>query len=230
MTDRILILIPAYNESQAILDQVIGEWLATGGQVCLIDDGSWPPLKMEREDLTVLRHDNNMGQGAALRTGLNYGLTTEADYFLTVDADGQHPTSNLPSLLDPLSKDASDIVFGSRFLNKDHELSIPLFRRLTLKLAVGYNNFITGLSMTDAHNGLRAMNRLAATTISIEENRMAHASEIPLKTCKNKLRWKEVAVQIEYSKYATEKGQSLWQIFPLSWQLLKLKWRNRRTI
>lgn len=177
--------------------------------------------------VTVIRHTENLGQGAALQTGLTYGLTTSANFFFTVDADGQHPATNASVLLGPLLEGKADIVFGSRFLTSASTDAVPTLRRLMLKLAVTFNNGITGLRMTDAHNGLRGMNRKAAAAIRICEQRMAHASEIPLRTRQAGLRWCEVAVSIRYTDYAVKKGQSLWRAIPISWQLIKLKWRNR---
>jgi glycosyltransferase involved in cell wall biosynthesis len=227
LSNQPLVLIPAYNERSAVLQEVVEDWMSTGAGICIIDDASEPPVRFSKAGVTVIRHQGNMGQGAALRTGLAYGLTTSAAYFFTVDADGQHPATNASALLGPLLDDTADVVFGSRFLSPASARAVPLLRRLMLKLAVTFNNGITGLRMTDAHNGLRAMNRKAAATIRIREQRMAHASEIPLRTRQASLRWCEVAVKIRYTEYAVKKGQSIWRAFPISWQLIRLKWRNR---
>lgn len=226
LTPDSLVIIPVYNECPQILTRVVKDWLDVGVCICLVDDGSSLPVVFSSDGVKVLKHATNLGQGAALATGLEYALTTSCRYFLTVDADGQHPSSNLQQLLQPLEANTVDIVFGSRFLSVENSRSVPWLRRQLLRLAVRFNNYVTGLKMTDAHNGLRAMNRSAVRQINITEARMAHASEIPVRVRQKGLRWCEIPVDIQYSEYAKSKGQSLWRIFPLSMQLLRLKWRN----
>ena len=68
----------------------------------------------------------------------------------------------------------------------------------------------TGVRLTDAHNGLRAFNRVAAGKLRIRQNRMAHASEIVAQIGEHKLRYAEQPVHIVYTDYSRSKGQSLW--------------------
>lgn len=84
-----------------------------------------------------------------------------------------------------------------------------------------YVNFLfTGLLLSDAHNGFRALNRKAAELIRIKENRMAHASEILILVKKHKLRLKEVAVEVRYTEYSKAKGQSGWNSIRILFDLL----------
>ena len=80
---------------------------------------------------------------------------------------------------------------------------------MVLKLATVFTYLTTGLRMTDAHNGLRAMTRSCAMRIRIRQNRMAHASEIISEIARLKLRFVEVPVTICYSAYSLQKGQKL---------------------
>ena len=70
------------------------------------------------------------------------------------------------------------------------------------------NGLTTGLWLSDAHNGFRAMTREAATKIYLRENSFAHASEILLQIRIQKLRYVERSTNIIYSEYSKEKGQS----------------------
>lgn len=157
----------------------------------------------------VVRHPFNLGQGAALRTGLDYALTDpHAKYFVTFDSDGQHRTEDALAMVERLSSGTVDIVVGSRFL--DDRTRPGALKRIVLKAAVLFERMSTGVKLTDAHNGLRALNRTAASSIRIDQNRMAHASEIVAEIRRNELRYIEMPVHIVYTDYSRSKGQSIW--------------------
>jgi hypothetical protein len=84
---------------------------------------------------------------------------------------------------------------------------MPGIKRLVLRLAVLFTRATTGMAVSDAHNGLRALSRSAAERIRIRQNGMAHASEIIHEIRAHRLRWKEVPVTIVYSQYSMQKGQ-----------------------
>ncbi|MEO7394587.1 MAG: glycosyltransferase family 2 protein, partial [Chitinophagaceae bacterium] len=93
-------------------------------------------------------------------------------------------------------------------------------RKLLLQIARYINFVFTGLLLTDAHNGLRAMTREAAQKIKITENGMAHATEILHQIKKRKLRYCEVPVTIHYTEYSKKKGQTLASSFRIFFDLL----------
>jgi len=101
-----------------------------------------------------------------------------------------------------------DLVIGSRFLGGNVEAGF--LKRLVLKTAVLFERLNTGMDLTDTHNGLRALNRHAAQSIRIKQNRMAHGSEILREISRNELRYAEEPVHIVYSDYSRAKGQSIW--------------------
>jgi polyprenyl-phospho-N-acetylgalactosaminyl synthase len=206
---QVFIIIPAYNEGK-VLRHTIQPLLKTGYQIVIVDDGSMDGTHAHVSDLPIhyIRHPINMGQGAALQTGATYAIQENADYIIHFDADGQHSFAEIPTLLQPLIDGECDIVLGSRFLRKDDVKAIPFVRRGILKVAVLVNAAFTGMMLTDAHNGFRAMNRKAFSTIRLTENRMAHASQILTLIKKSKLRYKEVPVHIVYTEYSTGKGQT----------------------
>ena len=150
----------------------------------------------------------NMGQGAALQTGISLALKKDAEYLVTFDADGQHDVSDIDGMLHKLKEEHFDIVLGSRFLPGAGG-NISAGRKLFLKAACYLNYLFTGILLSDAHNGLRIMNRHAAESIHLKENRMAHATEILKEIKKHGLKFGEFPVQIHYSGYSKKKGQSL---------------------
>ena len=100
-----------------------------------------------------------------------------------------------------------DVVLGSRFLGEPQGL--PRSRWIVLKAAVLFTKATSGLRLTDAHNGLRAMTAEAARKLEITQNRMAHASEIINRLARSRLRYREVPVTIRYSEYSLRKGQKV---------------------
>ncbi|MEZ4826707.1 MAG: glycosyltransferase family 2 protein [Bacteroidia bacterium] len=207
--NRTLVIVPAYNEAAVIWQTVTG-LLHAGWKVVVVDDGSTDDTTDRLRDVAIhyIRHEINLGQGAALMTGMVYANRAGADFVVHFDADGQHRVADIDRMIAVLENGAADIVMGSRFLDRESRSKVPFSRRILLKTAVLVNFLYSGLWLTDAHNGLRAMNRLALEKIKLRENGMAHATEILTEIRKHKLRWKEIPVEVVYSPYARGKGQS----------------------
>jgi hypothetical protein len=89
-----------------------------------------------------------------------------------------------------------------------------------LKGAVLVNWMLTGLWLSDAHNGARAMNRKAAKAIQLRENGFAHATEILQQVRVHKLRYVECPTHIRYTEYSVSKGQRAWHAFDVFIDLL----------
>ena len=203
------IIVPAYNELD-MLRPTVSSLLKTGYTVVVVDDGSDADTSTLLYDLQVhiLRHRVNLGQGAALQTGNSYALQNGAEIIVHFDSDGQHRTSDIETLVAPILSNEFDVTLGSRFLMNPKPANISFMRTMVLHAARYLNFLFTGLLLTDAHNGLRAMNKHAAQQLILTENRMAHASEVLFLLKKNKLRFKEVPVTIDYTLYSKQKGQS----------------------
>jgi len=202
------VIVAAYREAKVIAN-VVADVKRTGHHVVVVDDGS-PDQTAERAaqaGAVVIRHPINLGQGAALQTGLDYALAQGANVLVTFDADGQHRAADIAGLIDALVRDGADFALGSRFLGS--AVNLPAQRRLLLKAAVWFTRLTTGLSITDSHNGLRAMTRHGASHIHLRQNRMAHASEILHQIAVSGLKYVETPVTIHYSAYSLAKGQTL---------------------
>jgi glycosyltransferase involved in cell wall biosynthesis len=207
---KVFIIVPVFNEDK-IIEQTLLNLSTLNYNIIVVDDGSYVSIEAIAKKYKVffLRHRLNMGQGAALRTGMTVAKNLNADIVVHFDADGQHDVNEIPKMIEPLIKDESDIVFGSRFLRNTNSQSLPFRKKIVLQVARYINWLFYGILLSDAHNGFRALNRLALGKITITQNRMAHASEILYLVKKNKLRYKEVPVTIQYSKYSLEKGQGI---------------------
>ena len=206
---HIFIIIPCYNES-TVIHQTVAPLVEAGYQVVVVNDGSSEDIFEKVQDLSVhyLKHPINLGQGAALQTGMDYALLNEADIVVHFDADGQHRIEDIENLIQPILNKEVDVVLGSRFLIKKHREAVPVMRRWLLQVAKMVNGLFTGLWLTDAHNGLRAFNKKATECVNITENHMAHATEILKLIKENKLTYCERPTHIVYTDYSKEKGQS----------------------
>jgi glycosyltransferase involved in cell wall biosynthesis len=207
----VLVIVRAFNEAGAIAP-VLDALGARGYAVLVVDDGSsdrTAELARERGAL-VVRHPINLGPGAALATGLAAGSRGTASVVATFDADGQHDVNDLPRILAPLAEGRADVVFGSRFLRAEDRRRIPWSRRLLLRGAVLVNALLTRRLLTDAHNGLRAMTRAAASSIELHESGFAYATELLEQVHRRGFRLLEVPVSVSYTRHSMRKGQTGW--------------------
>ena len=211
MSDRraIFVIIPCYNEA-GIIRETIAAVIEKGYSIIVVDDHSIDNTKEQLKEIPLIyiRHRMNLGQGAALQTGITVALKKGAESLVTFDADGQHDANDIERMLKKLREDQLDIVLGSRFLPGAGG-NIKAGRKLLLKIACYLNYLFTSILLTDAHNGLRVMNRYAAESIHLTENRMAHATEILKEIKKYDLKFAEFPVHIHYTGYSRKKGQSL---------------------
>jgi glycosyltransferase involved in cell wall biosynthesis len=210
VADRTWLVIPMFNEGP-VVQGVVAEALKTFGNVVCVDDGSHDDSVEQATagGAVVVRHPINLGAGAAIRTGLDYALQDpSAQYFVLFDADGQHQISDALEMAERLEREGLDILIGSRFLDK--RTTPGLIKKIVLRTAIRFERMSTGVRLTDAHNGLRAMNRHAATVIEITQNRFAHATEIVAEIRRHDLAYGEHAVHILYTDYSRSKGQSVW--------------------
>lgn len=218
----VFVIVAAYNEEE-VLPSVLAKLKVQGyDNLVVIDDGSTDKTaEIARENAYLVRHSKNKGQGAALRSGIQFCLEHNAEYIVTFDGDDQHMAQDICKLLHPLIHDEADIALGSRFLNGMDE--VPFFRKLLLKSGALLHLILYGIKLSDSHNGLRALNRYAASQIEITQDRMEHASEFIEQIRKKKIRWKEIPVQIKYTEYSLSHGQSSWNAIKIS---LKIIWKR----
>jgi glycosyltransferase involved in cell wall biosynthesis len=215
------VVIPAYNEAQ-ILGDVLRELLDYNRSyhVIVVDDGSSDGTVTVAGGFPVhvLIHPVNLGQGAALATGIEYALREKAEIIVTFDSDGQMRPQDIGALVNEVLKGGTDVVLGSRFLTSPPE-GMPRMKRISLKWATLLTKLATGLKVTDTHNGLRAFKAEALRKFVITQNRMAHASEILSEIARNKLVYRELPVTIRYTQYSKAKGQSIFNSINILFEL-----------
>ncbi len=224
------LVVPLHNEA-SVIGAVVRESRSVFPNVVCVDDGSTDDSAVVAESAgaVVVRHPVNLGQGAALQTGFDYALSDPAmHYVVTFDADGQHQVSDVETMLLRIRRGDVQAVFGSRFLDRSgHPASTGALKKLVLRSAVAYTNLTTGTRLTDAHTGLRVLDRSVVARVQITQNRMAHASEIVSQIGAMRLDGRPVSiaeepVHILYTDYSRAKGQSLWNAVNI---LAELIWR-----
>ncbi len=208
-TRDVWIVVPAFNEAGVIGD-VIGGLRSVFPNVVCVDDGSADGTGdiALRAGAHLVRHPVNLGQGAAIQTGVEYARARPgARVFATFDADGQHRVDDVLAMIDRLTAEDADIVIGTRF--GPGVSRPPLLKRLVLQTAAWLSPRGRRLGLTDTNNGLRVFNKTVADRLDITMNGMSHAGEFILLIDENHWRVIEQPVEVLYTEYSSAKGQPL---------------------
>lgn len=158
---RVLVIVPAYNEQDCIVETVkrIKE---TGYDYVVVNDGSKDnTLKLCRENgINVLDLPQNLGIGGAVQAGHKYAQHYGYDIDVQVDGDGQHDPSYIPQLV-KMIKDGADLAIGSRFVEETDGFQSTWLRRVGITWLSGLLKLLTGKIVTDPTSGFRASGRRA---------------------------------------------------------------------
>jgi glycosyltransferase involved in cell wall biosynthesis len=208
-TRDVWIVVPAFNEA-GVIGEVIDELRSVFPNVVCVDDGSADDTGdiASRAGAHLVRHPVNLGQGAAIQTGVEYARSQPgARVFATFDADGQHRVTDVLAMIDRLTSDAADIVIGTRF--GPGVSRPPLLKRVVLQTAARLSPRGRRLGLTDSNNGLRVFNKTVADRLDITMNGMSHATEFIMLIDENRWRVAEQPVEVLYTEYSSAKGQPL---------------------
>lgn len=156
---RVLCILPAFNE-QGKIGRVVNKVSLTGqvDDIVVVDDCSTDDTGPEAQasGAKLIRHEKNLGVGAGIRSGLNYGKANDFDIAVILSGDDQHEPEELKSVLDRVKQSRSTFVQGSRRLKGGKTVNGPLFRELTTRLYSLVFTLLTGRRITDGTNGFRA--------------------------------------------------------------------------
>ncbi len=199
-------IVPALNEASRI-GTVVADAKQYVDDVIVIDDGSTDETGevAKREGAIVLEHSENCGAGAATMTGLLAARLLGYDIAITLDADGQHASSDIPKLLSALSKYSADLVIANRFGQKN---KIPLIRRIFNFIGNVVTFFATGIYLPDTQCGFKAFSKKALAQVDLRMSGFEFCTEIIHDAAR--FHWKIVSVpsKVVYSEYTLAKGQS----------------------
>jgi dolichol-phosphate mannosyltransferase len=196
---RLLTAIPVYNE-EAYLPSVLAEVARYAENVLVVDDGSTdrtPELLRRFPAVQTIRHPRNLGYGASLRTAFQAAVDLGYAALVTLDCDGQHEPSRIPSLAERL--DEADIVSGSRYLQAFDPAQRPPEERRRINVEVTrWLNECLGLNVTDAFCGFKAYRAEALRSFAITEDGYAMPLQVWVQAVARGLRIVEVPVPLIY--------------------------------
>ena len=196
----------ADNEASVVAEVVRGcqEFVS---HVLVVDDCSQDDTARAaaRAGAQVLRHPLQRGAGRATATGLMAALRLEADFIVTLDADGQHLPSEIPDVLEPLRKGTADLVVGCR---SKARREMPLIRRAGNRFANLWTWLLLGVSVSDSQSGYRAYTRRAAAQLPLDARGYEFCSHSLGEAYRLGLRIEEVPITVVYTEYSMAKGQS----------------------
>ena len=194
---KTVIGIPAFNEEKNIA-AILVKLKKISQNIIVCDDGSNDLTATIAEGLgaIVIRHERNLGYGAAIKTIFLKAQEINADVLITFDADGQHRIEDIEKVLEPIKSNMADVVIGSRFLNNNQD--IPKYRKVGIKAITELTNIVGGTKITDSQSGFRAYNKKILENIKPTESGMGISTEILIKTQKAGFRITEVPITISY--------------------------------
>jgi glycosyltransferase involved in cell wall biosynthesis len=200
MRDRILIIIPAYNEEKNIAKVIQSLKSANPAYECLvINDGSKDNTQHEAEACglaTVIQLPSNLGIGGAVQTGFKYAFYNDIDYAIQFDGDGQHLATEIPKILSPLQSNAYDVCIGSRFVEKTLGFQSTFMRRIGIRIFEWMSRVLIRKKITDSTSGFRAYNKQAIAFLAANYPTDYPEPETVILLGKNDFRIREVSVEM----------------------------------
>ena len=223
---EIVTVIPCYNEEEAI-KEVVNNALKYS-DVLVVDDGSTDktsPLAVAAGAM-IIKHQINLGKGAAIKTGLKKVLNDDYKIIILMDGDGQHNPQCIPLIASGIGK--AKIIIGSRFIN-GNQPGMTIMRRLSNKLTTINLKSITGYQITDSQSGFRAISSdIAHYFINIPYNDYVYESELIYQASKKNVIINEKPIPCTYNN---EKSDITWinvlnyTLFLIKLPLRELKWK-----
>ena len=199
---KVSIIIPVFNEKDTILlllNKVIeANFAGHEKEIILVDDcstdGTTKILENIKSEYNVLFHEKNQGKGATIRTAIK---EASGDYIVIQDADLEYLPDDYDKLLPLLINDEADVVYGSRFKNKENSKNFILKNKIANKFLTLLTNLLYGAEITDMETCYKAFKSNFIKNIKINANRFDFEPEITAKILKQKARLKEVPISYE---------------------------------
>jgi glycosyltransferase involved in cell wall biosynthesis len=198
---KIITIIPAYNEENAIENVVKGALKYS--DVMVVNDGSQDHTSKRAIDAgaRVIKHDKNLGKGAAIKSGLKNASKYDYNVIILIDGDGQHNPEHIPLLASYIND--FGMVLGSRFKDGNPE-NMPVQRRLSNKITTKLIRYVTGYELTDSQSGFRALSANASGLfLDIKYDDYVYESEMLYIASKNNIEIVEIPIP---SIYGLEKS------------------------
>lgn len=201
--EKILIIIPAYNEEENILKTYktiidYNKKNKTNYDVIVINDGS-------RDKTSEICHNNkipvidlvhNLGIGGAVQTGYKYAYYHNYDIAIQYDGDGQHDVRYVKKIIEPIVKKEADMVIGSRFIEDIDTFKSSFARRVGIKVISVFMKFSTGSKIYDTTSGFRACSKEIIYDFSLSYPNEYPEPVTTAEIVRKKFKIKEVSVEM----------------------------------
>lgn len=215
------VVIPIFNEDAILLKKIINsiKQILPKINIIVIDDGSSYNIENDAilKNVLYIKHEVNLGKGAALKTGAEAAIKLGAQKIIFMDGDGQHKPEDLPRFLNELNKD-NDLVFGSRIIGKE----MPLIKFLGNKFLTIMINLLFNIYISDTQSGYRAFQTNIYNKIKWESANYNIETEMIAKVAKNKIKFTEIIIDTIYLD--SYKGTSIFDGIIILFNLLKWKY------
>jgi len=184
---KLSIIIPCYNEQSTIttiLNAVHDSSCRLDKEVIVVDDASTDETAaVVQEDLRPLvthfvRHDENRGKGAAIRSGLEHAT---GDIVIIQDADLEYDPNDYSALIDPIVRDKADVVYGSRFMGGGPHRVLYFWHYKGNQMLTTFSNMFTNLNLSDMETGFKVFRREIIQRIQLEQDRFGFEPEVTAK-------------------------------------------------
>jgi glycosyltransferase involved in cell wall biosynthesis len=197
---KIAIGLPAFNEEKNIAS-IITQLKKKYTLIIVCDDGSSDLTSEIAKEMgaIVVRHNTNLGYGAAIRSLFLKANELNCDILVTFDSDGQHKISDIENVIKPIQNKEANIVIGSRFLG-NVEGNLPTYRKLGIKAITNLVNSNTGNKITDSQSGFRGYDKKTLEKIVPSDSGMGVSTEILIKANKQNFKIIETPITILYKE------------------------------
>ena len=199
MTARLIAVVPAWNEADAI-GPVVDEIRSAvpEADVVVVDDASTDDTAeiAEARGAVVLRLPFNVGIGGAVQTGFRYALDEDYERAVRLDGDGQHAASEIPKIFAPLEAGEADLVIGSRFVDGTGGYEPPLARRLGIRVFARLVSLLGRQRVTDTTSGFIALDRAGIELFASQYPHDYPEVEATLVALRSGLRLSQVQVEM----------------------------------
>ncbi len=216
---NICIIMPAYNAAltiEKVFERIPEATFKKVNSIIVVNDGSKDNtkeiiLKLQKKypKVVYLEHEKNKGYGAAQKTGFNEAIKRNADAALLLHSDGQYPPELMDQFLEPLLKNESDVVIGSRFLGTSFKSirkgGMPIHKYIGNRVLTGIENVAYRMKMSEYHTGYTLYSKKALAEIPFNKlsDTFHFDGEMIMMSGIKKLRIKELSIP---TRYAEEKS------------------------